>query len=211
MAFFSPTESAFTRHYREEVAMVLSTIDCVLNGQPAVYASTELTTGNRLYTLLRQHTLTTAAQLKERFGADWFTEHLWNANLASACAFAGAIRSAVDGGDVITPAPFAAPGWTQHEYLAFWETLIRTRIHAVWFNDAWQFSNGCTFEFAVAQDQGLPTFDAHGARLTLVDGVALIDAAVASLEQDGFDTRTLQENRDRLAPLLRTVETVPAS
>ncbi len=211
MAFYSPTESAFTRHYREEVAMVLSTIDCVLNRQSAIYASTELTSGSLVYGLLREHKLKTVAQLKERFGADWYAEHLWNVNVGNACAFAEAIRTGLGRGEVITPAPFTAPGWTQHEYLSFWETLIRTRIHGVWLNDAWQFSNGCTFEFAVAQDEGIPTFDARGGRLTLREGVALIDAAIASLEQDEFDTTKLRENRDRLRALPRPVETVPAS
>lgn len=209
MAFYSPTESTFTRHYREELAMVLSTIDCVLNGRQAIYASTELTSGQRVFDLLRQHNLKKAEQLKERFGVAWRREHVLDANIVTACAFAKTIRDMPGQGEVITPAPFFARDWSQEEYLSLWEELVRTRIHSVWFNDAWPFSNGCTFEFAVAQDQRIPTFDARGRRLTVAEGMTLINEAIASLDQEGFETAKLCENRDRLTKLPREVAAVP--
>ena len=99
---------------------------------------------------------------------------------------------------VITPAPFTAPGWSQPEYLGFWETLIRTRIKSVWFNREWQFSNGCTFEFAVAHDAELSTFDHNGEPLDRTAGIAAIASAIKRLEAEGFDTAKLQENLERL-------------
>lgn len=214
MAFYSPSDSTFTRHYREEVAMALSAIDCVLNGRPAVYASTELTSGRRLYDALRENGVRTATELREKLGAPWFEANIWNANVSKARDFAVFVkdtrRRLGDGSEVITPAPFAAPGWSQPEYLAFWELLLRGRINSTWFNENWQFSNGCTFEFAVAQDAGLPTFDAQGEALTVRAGLMLMEQAVQRLDEEGFDTEKLRENRDRVLLLPRASELFPA-
>jgi hypothetical protein len=228
MAFYSPSRSTFTRHYREEVAMAFSAIDCVLNGEPAIYASTELTSGKRLYDILIERGLRSTAELKNAMGAEWYETHVLNANTASAVAFARRIKAALEEtarknavreeagrkeaarkesahkeSEVITPAPFTAPGWSQPEYLAFWETLVRTRMSAVWFNTNWQYSNGCTFELAVAQDADLPTFDADGRPLGLREGVEAIEAAIAFLDAHGLDGSKLRENRERLVQLPR--------
>jgi hypothetical protein len=199
MAFYSPTESRFTRQYLEEVDMAFSSIDSVLLRQRAIYASTELTTGLRLYQILRENGMRTPAELREKMGRPWFTANVWDPNVASALEFAQAIRREQDERTlVISPAPFTAPGWTQLEYLAFWEMLLRTRIKGAWFNRNWQFSNGSTFEFAVAQDARVPTFDNEGRPLDVGTAIRLITEAMNSLEGDGFDTTSLRENLDRV-------------
>jgi hypothetical protein len=207
MAFYSPSESTFTRHYREEVSMAFSAVDCALNGDLAVYASTELTSGKRLYDELERHRLSNAADLRQKIGAAGFEATIWTVNVKAAIEFAKTVRRTLGGETlVITPAPFTAPGWSQPEYLAFWETLIRTRIRSAWFNDNWQFSNGCTFEFAVAQDAGLATFDAYGNPLGLREGIVLIEDSVAWLARLGLDASKLQENLQRLRELPRARE-----
>jgi hypothetical protein len=200
MPFYEPSDSRFTRHYREEVEMALSAIDCVLCREQAIYASTELTTGLRLYDALRQSGVLSAGAFKERAGGrEAFTTHVWDPNIAGALEFAERVRLVDDRRTlVITPAPFSAPGWSQPEYLAFWETLLRTRIKAAWFNQNWQFSNGCTFEFAVAVDAGLPTLDHGGQSLAVEAAAGLISDAIHTLAQDGFDVSTLRVNLDRL-------------
>jgi hypothetical protein len=199
MTFYEPSDSRFTRHYREEVEMALSAVDCVLCRDQAIYASTELTTGLRLYDALRQSGVLTATAFKENVGRDAFTTRVWEPNVAAALTFAERVYLADERRTlVITPAPFAAPGWSQPEYLAFWETLLRTRIKSAWFNRNWQFSNGCTFEFAVAVDAGLPTMDDEGQPLSIDAAASLIGAAIQRLEEDGFDTSTLRLNLDRL-------------
>jgi hypothetical protein len=205
MIFYRLSDSTFTRLYREEVEISFSAIDCVLNGEKAVYASTELTTGIRLYNAMREAGVKTVAELKQSRGKDWYSANIWDANVKSASEFAARIRARLqDKALVITPAPFSAPGWTQPEYLAFWEQLVRTRINSSWFNLNWQYSNGCTFEFAVAVDAGVPLFDHEGRVLDARQGAQLIDAAIESLEKDQFDTTKLRENLARL-------QTAPAS
>jgi hypothetical protein len=202
MIFYSLSDSTFTRPYREEVDMAFSALDCFLNHEKAIYASAELTTGRRLYNAFREFHVTTADELKKLKGKEWYSANIWNANVKSAGDFAAQIREKVGGKTlVITPGPFSAPGWTQPEYLAFWEQLLRTRIKATWFKADWQYSNGCTFEFAVSADAGLPTFDHQGKPLSVQQAAEMIDAAIRDLDLSGFDTTKLRENLSRLHPI----------
>jgi hypothetical protein len=201
MIFYSLSDSTFTRFYREEVDMAFSALDCILNREKAIYASAELTTGRRLYNAFREFHVTTADELKKLKGKDWYSANIWDANVKSAGDFAAHVREKVGGKTlVITPGPFSAPGWTQPEYLAFWEQLLRTRIGATWFKADWQYSNGCTFEFAVSADAGLPTFDHQGNPLSVREAADLIDAAIRDLDSSGIDTTKLNENLARLYP-----------
>jgi hypothetical protein len=199
MSFYSPSDSKFTRRYSEEVDIVFSALDCALHRGHVIYASSELTTGMRQYEALRKYNLKTADELKEKQGRPWYQTHILEPNVKSAIEFAEAIRGTLhDDTIVITPAPFSASGWDQTQYLSFWEKLLRTRVKSVWFNVNWQFSNGCTFEFAVAEDAGLPTLDHTGARLPRQAGIELIKAAIHRLEPQGFDTAKLRANLERL-------------
>jgi hypothetical protein len=199
MSFYSPSDSKFTRHYKEEVEMVVSAIDCVLNGEQAIYCSSELTSGFTVFEALSQYRVKTVGELKDKNGKDWFRANVWDVNCKAANEFARSVRKNSEGAmAVITPAPFTAGDWNQMEYLAFWEQLVRTRIKSAWFNRKWEYSNGCTFEFAVAQDAGIPTFDCDGCNLKREAGIAAIQSAIEHLKIDGFDTAKLQENLERL-------------
>src|SRR5262245_18701511 len=104
MTFYSLSDSTFTRHYREEVDMAFSTLDCVLNGEKSLYCSTELTTGFRLYNAMRSSHLKTVAELKELKGKDWYTDNIWNANLKACAEFASSVRAQLQSKTlVVTP------------------------------------------------------------------------------------------------------------
>jgi hypothetical protein len=202
MTFYSFSDSAFARSYRQEVKMAFSALDCLLNREKAIYASAELTSGRVVYSALREFHVKTVDELKKLKGKDWYDANIFGANVKSAKDFALQVREKAAGKTlVITPAPFSAPDWTQGEYLAFWEQLLRERISATWFKSDWQYSNGCTFEFAVCTDAGLPTFDHQGNPLSVRQAVELIDAAIRDLDSSGFDTTKLRENLARLHPV----------
>ncbi len=132
-------------------------------------------------------------------GEAWFEAHIFRANVHAATEFAKSLHASLNNDTmVITPVPFSAPGWSQPEYLAFWETLIRTRIKAVCFNLNWEFSNGCTFELAVALDSGVSTFDHLGNPLSLQKAIQSVEKAIHQLSDEEFDTLKLRENLDRL-------------
>jgi hypothetical protein len=210
-SFYDPSDSEFTRHYRDEVQMIFSGMDCILHGGDAIYCSSELTSGCTLVKALRGYNLKTAADLKQKFGSEWFKENIWDANVNAAVNFAEAVRSIAPHKTlVITPAPFSAPGWSQHEYLAFWESLLRTRIRLVWFNRNWQYSNGCAFEFAVAEDAGLATYDYQGKILDRETGMSLLEKAITELDSEGLDTNLLRENLTRVSQCRRQNPTARA-
>lgn len=189
----------FNRSYDEEVEIALSAIDCVLNGEKAAYASSELTSGRRVNSMLRETGVRRSSELRRTLGDAEYATRIWNPNLGAATAFARKLHHTL-GGDqlVITPAPLAATGWNQSEYLTFWELLIRTRISAVYFNDGWQYSNGCTFELLVALDKGLPTYDAEGKALFAAEGSMLVRSAIEELRKEGWESDSLAGHLDRL-------------
>jgi hypothetical protein len=191
------------RSFREEAEMALAAMDCVLHGDLGVYVSTQLTTGERLYALLRETGTRSADELKARLGEEGYDRRLWQPNLEAAAAFALRVRERLGGREaVVSPAPFSAPGWSQPEYLAFWDAFIRRRAQPVYFNPGWEYSRGCSYEYVVARDAEVPTFDAEGQPLEPPRAIDLLEAAIASLRADGLEPIGLT---DHLAGLERTL------
>jgi hypothetical protein len=192
----------FSRSYSEESDLAFSAIDCVLNGEKGVYASSELTTGRRVQSVLREIGVRRSSDLRPRLGDQEYVTRIWNPNVDQALTFARRLHHTLGGNQrVMTPAPFMAPGWGQSEYLAFWESLIRTRIKAVYFNEGWEFSNGCTFEYLVAFDAGLPTFDAAGMMIESASAIVRIAAAIETVRQDGLDADALVRSLSQMQEL----------
>jgi hypothetical protein len=189
----------FSRSYAEESELAFSALDCVLNGEKGVYASTELTSGRRAQAILREIGASRSSDLATHLDRDGYATRVWNPNAAAAMKFAQDLRHSLGGNQlVITPAPFLAPGWNQPEYLGFWETLIRTRVKSVYFNDDWEYSDGCTFEFSVALDAGLPTFDANREPLSVAEAIERIAAAIGYLRHDAIDVSALSGSLERV-------------
>src|ERR1700746_2083113 len=123
MGLYSLSELRFTSPY-------FSAMDCVLNEDKAIYCSSELTSGLRLYNELRKHNLTSDEELKKQRGDNWNRKNIWELNVQSANSFAPSVRRAHKETVVITPAPLKVHDWGQPEYLAFWDELIHTRVKA---------------------------------------------------------------------------------
>lgn len=190
----------YVRTYEEERAIALSALDCILNRRKAVYASSDLTTGQRLYRVLREQGLRNVASLRKLLGDEGYRARVTDENVAAANAFARRVSEQLGDSLVIAPGPFEAPGWGQFEYLEFWATVLRTRVRAVFFNDGWQYSNGCSYEFVVAHETDLAMCDARGEPLDVAKGVELLTAAIRTLEAESFDVTVLKKNLKRLSP-----------
>jgi hypothetical protein len=124
MRFYNPAgeldSEPLARTYGQDVAVVLSALQCVLDGERAVYASCEMTTGRRLFQLLRAQGLSDAAGLHSLLGEAEIRRVLLEPNLRAAAEFAEALRRRLEPGRVVVnPGPFTAPGWRQPHYLAF--------------------------------------------------------------------------------------------
>jgi hypothetical protein len=183
-----PAQSAKTRSrsYQDEVKTLLSMTDgFVLTDREAIYASSELTSGRRFYELCRQYKVRTKEQLKEVLGGDGYRIKLLLPNEKHAIEFAREVRER-NHDVVLTPNTLFVQDWTQPEYLGFWETVIRTKCRAVVFNDGWEFSNGCTFEYLVGHEEKMPLFDRAGNPIAVGRAKQLILTAIEGLEVEGF-------------------------
>jgi uncharacterized protein DUF4406 len=191
------TVNARTRSWHEEAQMLLSLLDCVVLDREALYASSEFTTGRRFYELCRQHNVRTAEELKSRLG-DEYVSQLLTPNKEEGIRFARRLRK-LGHSIVLTPNPFHADpfnlgrNWSQVEYLDFWKMVIVTKCHAVCFNEGWQFSNGCTFEYLAGLKAGLQLLDHRNQPLDIVAAREMIAGAIESLESDGFRAPKLHE------------------
>jgi hypothetical protein len=189
----------FERSYHEEVATALSALDCLLLGRKGVYASSELTSGRRAQRLQHDHGVADSRTLRDGLGPQRYNALLWAPNVDAAVAFADELRASLGGVElVISPAPFTAPAWSQQAYLAFWEKVIRTRVKCVYFNNDWEYSNGCVYEFAVATDAGLPTMNRDGQVLPVKVGVERIVRAIRELEAEGLETQAIGSTLDQI-------------
>lgn len=192
-------QSSRTRTWQDEADILLSLIDCLVLDREAVYASSEFTTGRRFYQLCRRYKVRTGEELKKRLGREYAAE-LLQPNKQEGIRFARRLRE-FGHAIVLTPNPFHADpafkdqNWSQDEYLEFWETVIRRKCRAVYFNQGWECSNGCTFEYLIGFKAGLgdSLFDHEGKLLDLRRAREMIGAAIESLEKEGFRVAKLQK------------------
>ena len=183
-----PAQSAEprARSYQDEVKVLLSMVDgFVLTDREAIYASSELTSGRHFYGLCRDYKVHTKEQLIEVLGADGYRTKLLLPNEKHAVEFAREVRERKHD-IVLTPNTLFVQDWTQREYLGFWERVIRTKCQAIFFNDWWEFSNGCTFEYLVGHQEKMPLFSRDGNPIPVSLAKELILTAIERLERDGF-------------------------
>lgn len=176
--------STRTRSWREEADILFSMIDCLVLDREAVYASSEFTTGWRFYELCRRYGVRSGSELKKKLGDKYKTE-LLIPNKEEGIRFARSLR---EKGQpiVLTPNPFIAPGWSQPEYLGFWEEVISKKCRSVCFNQKWEYSNGCTFEYLVGVKAGKELFDHEGKSLGLGRAKRMIGQVIEDLQKEGF-------------------------
>jgi hypothetical protein len=190
------------------MAPYFSAVDCTLNDNKAIYCSSELTSGRNLFSAMHREKVKSVDELKAKLGGAWYQINIVDANSKVGNHFAELVRRAqTENTIVIAPAPLMVPGWGQREYLAFWEDLIRTRVKMVRFNKNWEYSNGCTLEFATALDAKVDTLDAEGKALHANTAIVLMANAVKKIKamDKDFDTSALELNLERA----RSLATLP--
>lgn len=178
----------------DEINMSMSAFDCVFADDAAIYCSSELTTGKQLYEALQKHEVRSREELQEKLGAEEFKRvktELFDSNVARGVQFAEKLR---ERGliNVVTPGPYYAREFAQEHYLYLWEVFIIKKACEVRFNYDWQYSNGCTLEYAVAARKGIPRFDHEGNSLELETAIEKVGTAVDELNGVGFLIPTLQ-------------------
>lgn len=181
----------------DEINMSMSAFDCMLPDDAGIYCSSDITTGKKFYyDILKQHDVRSEAELKEKLGAEEFKRvqtELIQFNVARGSEFAEKLR---ERGliNVVTPGPYFAKGFDQQHYLYLWEVFIIRKIYEVRFNYDWEYSNGCTLEYAIAARKGISRLDHEGKALDLETAVERVSAALAELRKEKFVVTKLEHN-----------------
>lgn len=194
------------RKVSDEINMSISAFDCVFADDAGIYCSSDITTGKRFYyELLKKHDVRSEAELQKKLGAEEFKDvksELINFNVARGVQFAEKLR---DRGliNVVTPGPYFARGFDQQHYLYLWEVFIIKKVYEARFNYDWQYSNGCTLEYAIAARKGIPRLDHEGNSLELETAIERVTTAVDELNGAGFLITKLQHNLELLKAIQR--------
>jgi hypothetical protein len=181
----------------DEISMSMSVFDCMLPDHAGIYCSSDITSGKWLYYgLLKKHNASSPEILIGELGEEAFKnlrKPFLDSNIERGNQFAQKLR---ERGliNVVTPGPYYAKGFDQQHYLYLWELFIIKKIYEVRFNVDWQYSNGCTLEYAIAARKGIPRLDHAGNRLELEPAIARVAAAVDQLKADGFAVAKLEHN-----------------
>lgn len=184
---------------------VVSAIECVAPEDGCIYLSSEITTGKRFYDLLRRHRVRSKDELKDRLGSEfrWIWQEHTAENLAQGRAFFE--RMHTQGyRDLVNPGPFFAPGWEQEHYLYLWEWVIVHKCCEARFNSGWNYSNGCTLEYAISLRKSIPRLHPDGRALEPREAIAQIETAMADLAASGIEAPKLGANLERVKQYCRT-------
>jgi hypothetical protein len=190
----------------DEIKMSMSAFDCVLPDDAGIYCSSDITTGKKFYyEVLKKYEARSEQELTEKLGDEEFKKvqtELIQFNVARGVKFAEKLR---ERGliNVVTPGPYFARGFDQQHYLYLWEWFIIKKIYEVRLNGDWEYSNGCTLEYAIAARKGIPRLDHEGNSLDLHTAIERVEAAVKELSKEGFVITKLEHNLELMEAIPR--------
>jgi hypothetical protein len=90
---------------------------------------------------------------------------------------------------VIEPASFENPGWSQHDYLYYWGSIICKYIKKIIVMDGWEYSRGCVFEYFVGKSVGIVFETQDQGKMSSEYAANLINLAICKLKDLPFDLR----------------------
>jgi hypothetical protein len=184
------------RKVMDEIEMSMSAFNCLLPDDAGIYCSSELTTGKSFYyEVLKKYGVRSEQEFKEKLGEEKFKQAktgMIQSNVARGVGFAEKMR---ERGlvNVVTPGPYFARGFDQQHYLYLWEWFIIKKIYEARFNIDWEYSNGCTLEYAIAARKGIPCLDHEGSVLDVENAREKVANAINELRNEGFETTKLEE------------------
>lgn len=164
---------------------LVEAIDAVLHDhRDAVYVSTPITTGRQFLAWWQDR----GCRLPEddpEYQAE-LGQVVAN-NIAAVRPLVERVERDLAGRPVIDPTRLGPiVGWQQPDYHAFWVRVIHRYARTVVFADGWEYSSGCSLEFAAAVADGLQTLDAELRPLTVEAGQSRLVAAAADLDRAGL-------------------------
>lgn len=156
----------------------------------AVYASSPITSGYRLYSAARLAGCT--PETFRRDNQEKFQEAAMQPNLRDGAHFGERLRR-LGWPLVIVPGEFFARGWAQEHYMSLWRQVIVRYARSVAFNAQWHWSTGCIEEFLIAIQADKRILDCDGTPFEARHGAELIRHTVDEVDAWGFDAKPLYD------------------
>jgi hypothetical protein len=171
---------------------ILNVYATVIEDRNAIYVSAPVTSGRRL---LEWHS---RGEVDGAIGGSAHRDSVVVPNIQAARAIVREIRTRMADKVVIDPTALSdIEGWAQPEYRDLWGRVIEEYASSVIFVEGWEHSDGCCYEFAVADRRGISTYGADGSPLTTGRALELIGNAVKARETLGLSAdfiRSILEN-----------------
>lgn len=191
------------RKVMDEIKMLMTAFDCVIPDNSAIYCSGDVTTGKQYYEILKKHRVPSGEALKMKLGAATYKEifdDLILRNIDRGIAFTENIRQRGHT-NLINPGRLIAPDFEQQHYHYLWEWVIIKKVCENQFNEDWEYSNGCTLEYAISTRKGIPRRDHLGNAIELPQAIQKVERALAELLEAGIRADMLAHNLARLKEL----------
>lgn len=188
----------YKRSYIDKLAEQLS---CIVHKGETFYVSTPITSGKKFI----EWFATIGKGLKEKNNDIYRSEHRRSVilkNSEEAKIKISKFMGRVDG-IVIDPARLEFKEWEQDEYRYYWGKIIEQYVDNVIVLDGWEYSNGCSFEFLTAIDCGKTILSEELQKLSINDGMELINKSILTLMENDLPTAYLEKIINTLEFILK--------
>ena len=166
-----------------------------ITAKEVIYVSTPITSGKRLYDYMEAKGFATIEEAKK----DWkgFVLNVITPNIEESERTSAKFALETDGA-VIAPTAFEkrfhgnrVGTWGQDTFMSMWLALLEEHVTHLVMLDGWHYSNGASEEYVQAVKKGILITDAGGNKITLDQGVQLLQKALDDIH-----------GRDLKAPVL---------
>ena len=180
-----------------EIELLVEILASITEKRTAVYVSTPITSGRRLVTWPSKNT----AAVSQRTHSGEHLKRVKRLNREQAQRIVRKLRQDLEK-MVIDPAALVdRPGWTQDDYRHLWALVIERYVETVIFLNGWHYSNGCAYEFMVAKQLGITTLSQKRKKLSLDEGICLIQRSMEEMQSHGLYTGFLERVQEALKKL----------
>ena len=187
--------------HQSEIDSLLNVLRSVIVDHSGVYVSTPITSARRFADWSSARDFDVDLSHPETYQE--FLKEVLEPNSDHARKIINKLRSLYPKALIDPTALKDIEGWVQDDYRVLWAKVIEQYTGTVVFLDGWQYSNGCTYEFLVAN--GLtprPLVLKEGLEpLTIEEGIRLVKVAVIELHKSKLATDFLQQVLNQLNKL----------
>ena len=182
-------ELAETSANRVTISAMLEVYKSVFNQDGVLYCSAPVTSGKRYIDWLERigKNFVDIDRADRSYHESHFKEVI-EPNRKHAQRFIGQLREETEQIVIDPTALTPIANWKQQDWRSFWQQVIERYVNTVFLINDWQYSNGCVYEFWVAQKNEIPTLNEDRHPLDLVIGIEMIEEAIVQIKQRGGNT-----------------------